>query len=102
MRKKILKFWMLALTMMLGMASCSEKDNNSGDTTPVEESSTISVFQDWRRNKLMKRIGVEYGCASRVIDPYCTANTEGTDGRSSSPQPLTSRRHGCPSSRPTT
>ena len=48
MRKKILKIWMLALTMMLGLASCSEKDNNSGDTTPVEESSTISVFQDWR------------------------------------------------------
>lgn len=47
MRKKNFKFWMLALPMMLGLASCSEKDNNSGETTPTEESSAISVFQDW-------------------------------------------------------
>jgi len=47
MKKRFFKLWMLALPMMLGLASCTEKDNNYGGITNGEEIPDISVFQDW-------------------------------------------------------
>ncbi len=50
MRKNFLKFWMLALPMLSGLASCVDNNDNNitGETSPEESSSQITVFQDWR------------------------------------------------------
>ncbi len=51
--KRFLLQLMLALPMLLGLASCSDNDdNNSGGTTPDGSSTQVTVFQDWRSSQV--------------------------------------------------